>query len=161
MDVIRVDAPSADDAQRLMSSIDGAFSARLAGDGVAHVVGITLDDETAAKLVELFNALGGWLTDGGLAACEIRFGDRAYTLAAARDTRPNNPTAFLLERTFQRQRALDSRIVIEQAKRILAERDGVTPDEAFEELRREADSKRMNIHVLAAGVVATGTAAPT
>ena len=60
------------------------------------------------------------------------------------------------------QRALDSRIVIEQAKGILAERHGITPTEAFKRLRREARSHRLNIHVLAAGVVATTAAtAPT
>jgi hypothetical protein len=156
MDVIRVDAPSADHAQRLISSIGGTFSARLDGDRAGHVVGITLDDETAAKLIELFDALGGWLSDGGLAVCRIGFGgDPPYMLAAARDGRSNDPAAFLLQRTIQLQRALDSRIGIEQAKGVLAERNQITPEEAFKRLRREARSKRMNIHVLAAGIVAT------
>jgi ANTAR domain len=168
MDVIRVDAPTADHAQRLISSIGGTFSARLDGDGAGHVVdgsghvvGITLDDETAARLIELFDALGGWLTDGGLATCRIGFGgDRTYMLVAARDGRPNDPAAFLLERTIQLQRALDSRIVIEQAKGVLAERNQITPGEAFKRLRREARSKQMNIHVLAAGIVATTAVRP-
>jgi AmiR/NasT family two-component response regulator len=65
----------------------------------------------------------------------------------------------LLERTIQLQTALDSRIVIEQAKGILAERNLTTPEEAFKAMRRDARSRRMKLHVLAAGIVATtGTA---
>jgi ANTAR domain len=41
------------------------------------------------------------------------------------------PQPFLLERTIQLQTALDSRIVIEEAKAILAERESPTPTEAF------------------------------
>jgi hypothetical protein len=93
---------------------------------------LTFDQETATKLVELFDTLGRWLTDGGLASCQIGFGDRSYTLLAASATEPNDAPAFLLERTIQLQRALDSRIVIEQAKGILAERHQVTPTHAFE-----------------------------
>jgi hypothetical protein len=58
-------------------------------------------------LVELFDALGNWLADGDLAACQIGFGDRSYTLAPAADGHRNDPTAFLLERTIQLQRALN------------------------------------------------------
>ena len=59
----------------------------------------------------------------------------------------------LAERNAQLQRALTSRVVIEQAKGVLAERFGVTPDEAFELLRRAARSNRRPIHGLAADVV--------
>jgi hypothetical protein len=50
---------------------------------------------------------------------------------------------------------LDSRIVIEQAKGILAERESITPTEAFDKMRREARSKRMKLHDLAAAIVDT------
>ena len=59
----------------------------------------------------------------------------------------------LLERNQQLQHALDSRIVIEQAKGVLAERLGMTPDEAFELLRRAARRNRITIRELAAEVV--------
>ena len=52
------------------------------------------------------------------------------------------------------QAALDSRVVIEQAKGVLRERFGWTIDDAFGILRYAARSARMNIHVLAAEVVA-------
>ncbi len=155
MDVIRVHAPSEAHARRLMASVDEEFSASLDGDGSASVVGLTLDGTTATRLVGLFDALGEWLTDGGLASCQIRFGDRAYTLLAASAGEPNDATAFLLERTIQLQTALDSRVLIEQAKGILAERNSMTPEEAFEGMRRDARSRRMKLHDVAAEIVAT------
>jgi AmiR/NasT family two-component response regulator len=59
----------------------------------------------------------------------------------------------LVERNRQLQHALDSRIVIEQAKGVLAERLGMTPDEAFELLRRAARRNRITIRGLAEEVV--------
>ncbi len=53
----------------------------------------------------------------------------------------------------QLQSALDSRIVIEQAKGVLAGRYGMTPDAAFEVLRGHARASRMKLHDLARGVV--------
>ena len=59
----------------------------------------------------------------------------------------------------QLREALVSRIVIEQAKGVLAERYGIEIDTAFALLRRTARSKRMRIHVLARLIV-TGRAEP-
>lgn len=53
----------------------------------------------------------------------------------------------------QLQGALASRIVIEQAKGILAGRHGMTPDAAFEVLRGHARSHRVKLHELARGIV--------
>jgi AmiR/NasT family two-component response regulator len=61
----------------------------------------------------------------------------------------------LLEKNQQLQRALESRIVIEQAKGVLAERYGMSVDEAFELLRRSARSNRLRLHALATAVVAS------
>ena len=76
-------------------------------------------------------------------------------MLASKGREASDPTGFLLERTIQLQTALDSRVVIEQAKGILAERESISPDEAFNEMRRQARSQRMKLHDLAAGVVAT------
>jgi len=62
-------------------------------------------------------------------------------------------TALWRERAEQLQQALDSRIVIEQAKGILGERFGLGVEGAFGLLRRAARAHRMKLHVLAAAVV--------
>jgi inorganic triphosphatase YgiF len=140
-----------------MASLDGGFAVSLDGGDPSTEVELRLDSGTATRLIELFEALARWLTDGGLTACQIGFGERTYTLLAGTDGKPSDPTTFLLERTIQLQTALDSRVVLEQAKGILAERDSITPDEAFARMRREARSRRMRLHDLAAAVVATVT----
>jgi len=61
--------------------------------------------------------------------------------------------AFWRERAEQLQEALESRIVIEQAKGILSERFGFGIDGAFGLLRRAARTERMKLHVLARAVV--------
>lgn len=61
----------------------------------------------------------------------------------------------LVERNAQLQQALDSRIVIEQAKGVLSERLGLGTDEAFLLLRRAARNNRLRIHALAGKVVAS------
>jgi ANTAR domain len=57
------------------------------------------------------------------------------------------------EKIVQLETALQSRIVIEQAKGVLAERLGVDVDTAFGILRYAARSHRMKLHELAARVV--------
>jgi len=61
----------------------------------------------------------------------------------------------LTERNRQLEYALESRIVIEQAKGVLAERLGVAPDEAFELIRSAARRNRLRLRDLAHEVVAT------
>jgi AmiR/NasT family two-component response regulator len=59
------------------------------------------------------------------------------------------------ERTAHLQRALDSRIVIEQAKGILAERFGLDVEDSFALLRRASRSNGLRIRVLAEEVVSS------
>lgn len=53
----------------------------------------------------------------------------------------------------QLQRALDSRVVIEQAKGILAERHRISVDDAFARLRRWARAHNERIHDVAADII--------
>ena len=77
--------------------------------------------------------------------------------AAAPAQRPTHQLLAELEqaktRNEQLEFALQSRIVIEQAKGVLAERFGWSVDTAFEVLRSAARSARVNIHQLARDVV--------
>jgi hypothetical protein len=61
--------------------------------------------------------------------------------------------AELEAKVAQLEHALDSRIVIEQAKGILAERLAVSVQEAFDILRYAARSNRMKLHHVAGRVV--------
>lgn len=62
-------------------------------------------------------------------------------------------TTILARRCAQLQEALESRIVIEQAKGVLAERFHLEPDRAFDVLRRAARSHRVPLRDLARHVV--------
>lgn len=66
-------------------------------------------------------------------------------------------TGLAHERQAQLQHALDSRIVIEQAKGVLSERLRISIDEAFELLRGAARSNRVKVHELARAIVADGS----
>lgn len=59
----------------------------------------------------------------------------------------------LTTQNLQLEQALRSRIVIEQAKGVLAERYGIGISDAFELLRGSARANRMRIHALAGRVV--------
>jgi AmiR/NasT family two-component response regulator len=68
--------------------------------------------------------------------------------------------ASLRRERDQLQTALDSRVVIEQAKGVLVERFRLSPDQAFSALRSGARSSRIRVHSLAAEVVASRTTPP-
>jgi AmiR/NasT family two-component response regulator len=57
-------------------------------------------------------------------------------------------TEATLERRAQLERALESRVAIEQAKGVIAERYGLGVDEAFGVIRRAARSNQMKLHEL-------------
>lgn len=67
----------------------------------------------------------------------------------------------LTARTGELQAALDSRVVIEQAKGVLAERLGLSPDEAFELMRSAARSHRLRLRALATDVVGSPGTPPS
>ena len=66
-----------------------------------------------------------------------------------------NASALDESRTLaaQLQQALDSRVVIEQAKGVLAERHDISPHDAFQRLRNRARGDRRRVHDVAEDVV--------
>jgi hypothetical protein len=87
-----------------------------------------------------------------------RMGDMSATEPGQSEISPAGALRVELEQARQRaaqlEGALESRVVIEQAKGVLRERFGWPVDEAFEVLRYAARSSREKIHVLAREVVA-------
>jgi hypothetical protein len=149
---LEISVPTKEHADRLATAISGDFEVDVRPGG-SYTVRARAGTDTADRLVGLFNAIGRWLSEGGLSSCEVTFGQRALTILPAGAGGLDDPTAFLIERTRQLEEALGSRIVIEQAKGVLAERFGIGVDEAFELLRGSARSGRRNLHDFAAEVV--------
>src|SRR2546421_5928523 len=69
-------------------------------------------------------------------------------------------TALLQDENRDLRTALESRVVIEQAKGVLAERLKIDVEEAFSLLRRAARSNRIELRSLAAAVISSETMPP-
>jgi len=69
-------------------------------------------------------------------------------------------TGILSRRCAQLQKALDSRVVIEQAKGIVGARLDLPMDDAFELLRRTARNERIKVQEIAGQVVASRAVPP-
>lgn len=91
----------------------------------------------------------GW-TDEDLAACRV-LGDMATNYVAH-----NSELVTARNLTEQLQAALDSRVLIEQAKGIISEHRGVSVSEAFELLRAHARSNNVSLRSVAVAVVERG-----
>jgi hypothetical protein len=72
--------------------------------------------------------------------------------ASAAVARLLSVTHASFERRAQLEHALQSRIAIEQAKGVIAERYGLDVDEAFDLIRRAARSQRMKLYDLVATI---------
>jgi len=71
------------------------------------------------------------------------------------------PTTDVDVRVAQLQHALTSRIVVEQAKGMLAERYTLTPEDAYELIRLAARSNGLKVHALADSVLGSPRQTPT
>jgi hypothetical protein len=151
-ETVRFEASTQEHAESLGRALDG-FHPNVINIEGSYQVELQPDGEVTAQLVELFETVGGWLLGAGLTSCQVHFGERSLAIVAPPDGSHGDPTQFLLERTRQLQSALETRITIEQAKGILAERFRIDIDRAFELLRRSARSHQTSIHALAARVI--------
>lgn len=86
---------------------------------------------------------------------DVRLGQAFAHMAAIGILQERKVTAAE-ERAAQLQHALDSRLIIEQAKGVLAQRHGLAPDEAFEKLRHHARRHNSRLHDLSRRIVHDG-----
>lgn len=127
-----------------------AQACRLAGFGAVHAIPMHRR-ELVIGAVLLFGTVPGPL-DPATARVLRSLTDLATTVLLHR--RALRHQHSLIE---QLQEALTSRVVIEQAKGVLAERTGLSPDEAFDAMRGLARTRNLGLTALARDVIA-GTA---
>ena len=106
--------------------------------------------------LNLYRREPGWLRED-----DVRLG-QAFADVAAIGILQQRRVAAAEERAEQLQHALDSRVLIEQAKGALSNQRGITPDEAFEVLRRHARENGLRLREVCRRVVegATGQIPP-
>jgi hypothetical protein len=149
---IHLEVTTRSDAEALQQELD-QFDSDVVRDGEGWVVSLRPTRETAPELLNLFEAIGRWLEAREQASLRARFGERSFTIMRPSDARPGDSAEFLLERVIQLQNALDSRVSIEQAKGVLAERLKIDVDEAFDVLRGAARRAGSRLQDLAREVV--------
>lgn len=149
---IRIEAPGSLSAEDLASALPG-FHVELVQQEKRFEVVVVPDETTSHQLVQLFDAIGRWLTDNALASCLVHFGPRSYALLQPNQSETSDPTEFLLERNVQLQGALESRIVLAQATGVLSALLDVDVERAFELLRRSARETRRPLHAVAEEIV--------
>jgi ANTAR domain len=150
---VRIENSSRAHAQSLHAMLSDYKTALVEQDGVWQVE-VQLG-ELATLLVKLFDSLGSWLDSEQVDSLLLHFDQRQYTLLRPSKERLQDSNSFLLQRVAQLETALSSRIVIEQAKGILARALGVSIDQAFSLLRKSARDQGMKLHDLAARVATT------
>ena len=106
-------------------------------------------NQTAIGVVVVFSTkVHPWSPEGELAL--VAFTDlAALTIANTMQSEQRGELATQL------QRALDARVLIEQAKGALVARDGVTAKEAFEQMRRRARAERRRVVEVAGEIMAS------
>jgi GAF domain-containing protein len=151
-----VDALQADEVVAVADLADvdpgwGAYGQAARAAGIAAMAGIPmrLDGEKIGTLNIYSNTRRDWSPEDL---------DAARVLADIASSYVINASKLAQQRRLneQLQEALDSRIVIEQAKGILAAERGIPIDQAFELLRQHARSHRATLRSVAEAVVNLG-----
>jgi GAF domain-containing protein len=124
------------------------FSPAAVERGLRAVLGSPIPYQHAVGVVVVFSAkMHPWSPEGELAL--VAFTDLA-ALAIANTMQSEERG----ELASQLQRALDARVVIEQAKGALVAQEGLSEREAFERLRRQARNQRRRVVEVAMEVMA-------
>lgn len=121
-------------------------AARAAGFGSSHAIPLRQSDETIGTL-DLYDPAPDPLQTEHIELAE------AFAKVAAIGMLQHRSRVRSHRRAEQLQRALSSRVIVEQAKGILCERGQISADEAFERLRAFARSARLPLRDVAAAVV--------
>jgi len=150
---VRIENSSRGHAESLHVLLTDFDTSVVENDG-AWQVEVQLGD-LAGVLLKLFDRIGSWLDDEQVDSLLLHFDERRFTLLRPSTDRLTDSNAFLLERVAQLETALDSRIVIEQAKGILARALGIGTDDAFDILRKTARDSGTKLRDLAASVAAS------
>jgi hypothetical protein len=127
-----------------------AYVARAQQVGIVSVASVPLTNASPIGALDLYDDRPHEWTEEELTATRI-FADIAtgYVLGASELQRERRTVEQL-------QQALDSRIVIEQAKGILSADEKITLDEAFARLRRHANNHNATLRSVAEAVVHLG-----
>jgi GAF domain-containing protein len=112
----------------------------------AHATPLRLRDVVIGTM-NLFGTKKGAMSDEDIAAAQALSDVATIGILSQRATVEREAI------TTQLQRALDSRVVIEQAKGVLAQSTGVSMDVAFTALRAYARSNNLNLHAVAVALV--------
>ena len=120
--------------------------ARKEGFAAVHALPLRLRRDVIGVL-GLFGASPGRLSDADIMACQGMAHIATISLLSRRAFGQSH------EIIDQLQEALSSRILIEQAKGVLAERSGIRPDETFQNLRRYARNHNLRLNDVARDIV--------
>ncbi|MFF3642664.1 GAF domain-containing protein [Streptomyces sp. NPDC002564] len=120
--------------------------ARETGYVTTHAIPLRLRGRVVGAL-NLFQNTGAALEES-----EISLAQALADMATIAILQQRSLEQFHLENT-QLQSALDSRVIVEQAKGVLAERWNATPDEAFEVFRDHARTAGLRLSELAARII--------
>ena len=128
---------------------------------LAHVISATLGPLTSEKVVISRAPDGGWEVGGdrtedltsAMVLADLLAGEITPSGRPAKSDAPLDELAQLKLSVKQLEHALAARVVVEQAIGVLTERQGSSPRDAFERLRKVARSRGRKVHELAREVV--------
>jgi GAF domain-containing protein len=129
----------------------GGYGQAARAAGIAAILGVPmrLDGEKIGTLNIYSNTRREWSEDDLDASRVLADIASSYVINASKLAQEHRVNEQL-------QEALDSRVIIEQAKGILAAEHGISIDKAFELLRRHARSHRASLRSVAEAVVNLG-----
>lgn len=132
---------------------------------LAKVVAAQLGAMTAERVTIRRTPQGGWEVGGeatedltsAMVLADLLAAELAPAGRPAKSDAPLDEVAQLRLSVKQLEHALAARVVVEQAIGVLTERQGSSPRDAFERLRKVARSRGRKVHDLAREVVASAT----